>query len=154
MQIKNNNSILEILSDKTTIYFDTNDKSVKIEDLWVSFPWEYEKWWILLEVKEYEEKLFYKFSIEAKSLVIISDDNFEQKEEILSFFWDVDILVIIWTKASVKIFESIEARVVIPYWETKDLFLNTLWQSTEEIEVFKSKQEFLADETEFVNLAF
>ncbi len=150
MEIVNNKWIIQINSK---VFFDTKNSSVKIDDLDVNFPWEYEKWGILLEVKEYESKLFYNFSINWKTLLIITNDKFEQKEEILSFFWDVDVLLIIWTKDSVKVFENIESRVVIPYWEWKDIFLNTLWQTGEEIKVYKSKADSPSDETEFVNLA-
>lgn len=153
MEIKNNNNILEITTNsKDKVSFNTETKKVKIDDLEVSFPWEYEKSGILLEVKEYREKLFYSFSIEAKHLLIISDDDFEHAEEIYSFFWDVDILVIIWTKAAVKIFENIEARIVIPYGETKDLFLQSLGQNIEEQDSYKIKSELPIDNTEFVNL--
>jgi len=39
------------------------------------------------------------------------------KEEITSFFGDVDILLIVGTKNSPKIVENIEARVVVPFGE-------------------------------------
>jgi hypothetical protein len=118
----------------------------------VTFPWEYEKSWILLEVKEYNDKLFYNFLIDWKHLVIIPDDSFEIKEDILEFFWDVDILIIKWSAASAKIFENIESKIVIPYGEAKDIFLNTLWQNIEEVNVYKQKGELPIDSTEFVNL--
>jgi len=80
--------------------------------LFKKHQWEYEKSWNLLEVKEYTELLFYKFLIDGKHMCIIYSDSFELKEEIVSFFGDVDILLIIWTKDAVKIFENIEAKVV------------------------------------------
>ena len=140
-------------SSKSNIILDTNTLEVKIDDLGVNFPGEYEKSWILLEVKEYSDNLFYSFTIESNHLVIINSDNFELKEEILSFFWDVDILIIIWTKQSAKIFESIEARLVVPFGESKDTFLNTLWQHIEETTSYKLKWDFSLEDTEFVNLA-
>ena len=153
LEIYNDNSNLIIqTSSKKEIVLDKDSLEVKLDNFNVSYPWEYEKSWILLEVKEFEEKLFYNFLIEWKRLVIINNDSFELKEEILSFFWDVDILVIIGSKESAKIFENIEAKVVVPYWESKDIFLNTLWQHREEEEVFKLKWEFAIDATEFVNL--
>jgi len=39
-----------------------------------------------LEVKEYDQKLFYNFFMEEKHIVLVPYDNFELKEEILSFF--------------------------------------------------------------------
>lgn len=153
MDIRFKNNILEVESNsKSVIYFDTLKNELKIDDLFVSYPWEYEKSGILLEVKEYQNNLFYSFSVDSKHILFILTDEFDLKEEILSFFWDVDVLVIIWTKKSVKIFENIEARVVVPYWEGKDLFLQTLWQNIEEVKNFKLKWEFSLENTEFVNL--
>lgn len=139
-------------SSKNTINIDTNSFDVTIDDLSVVHPWEFEKSWILLEVKEYSDILFYSFTVDSKHIVIITNDKFELKEEILSFFWDVDVLVIVWSKESAKIFESIEARVVVPFWEWKSTFLTTLWQHTEEVDSYKLKWEFSADSTEFINL--
>ena len=62
MEIRNKNNILEIESNsKSIIYFDEAKKQLKIDDLDVSYPWEYEKSGILLEVKEYFDNLFYSF---------------------------------------------------------------------------------------------
>jgi hypothetical protein len=49
----------------------------------VTFPGEYEKSGILLEVKEYAGILFYKFLMLDYHLVIIQSDSFELTEEIL-----------------------------------------------------------------------
>jgi len=139
-------------SDKKEIILNKETFEVLLDWFDVTFPWEYEKSWILLEVKEYNEKLFYSFQNEWNHIVIITHDNFELKEEILTFFWDVDILIIIWTKDAAKVFENIEAKMVIPFWEGKEIFLNTLWQHKEEEESFKLKSELDWETTEFVNL--
>ena len=150
----NNKSGVIVLKDsnKKEIDFNTKTLIVKVDWFDVSYPWEYEKSEILLEVKEYEDILFYKFLIESKHIVIVSSDSFELKEEILSFFWDVDILIIVWSKQSAKNFENIEAKLVICYGEWKDVFLNTLGQHIEEVESYKIKSELEVDRTEFVNL--
>jgi hypothetical protein len=154
MEIFNKSNVLNIISSsKAIVSFDINSNEVKINNLEVSFPWEYEKSWILLEVKEYAWLLFYSFTIDSKHLVIITNDKFELKEDILSFFWDVDILIIPWTRESVKIYENIEARVVVPYWPSKQLFLAELGQSIEEVSNYKVKWELLEDTSEFVNLS-
>lgn len=153
IEIFNRNTDLIISSGKKEVVFNTISENILLDDFEVSYPWEYEKSWILLEVKEYFDKLFYNLLIEGNHIVIITSDSFDLKEEILSFFWDVDILIIIWTKQATKIFENIESKVVIPYWEGKLLFLSTLWQHTEEISVYKVKSEKSLDSTEFVNLA-
>lgn len=146
------NNLLIQDSNKKEIILNIESIEVKLDWFDVSYPWEYEKSWILLEVKEFEEKLFYNFLIESKHIVIIPSDSFELKEEILTFFWDVDILIIKWTKEAAKIFENIEAKIVIPYWESKDIFLNTLGQHIVEEDIYKLKWEFSIDNTEFVNL--
>lgn len=153
MEIVNNSWIIEITSNsKSKIFFNTKDSTVSIDTLEVSHPWEFEKSWILLEVKEYNEILFYSFTIDQKHLVIISNDKFELKEEILSFFWDVDVLIITWSKESATIFENIEARIVVPYGEWKQTFLTTLWQHNEEVESYKLKWDLSIDSTSFINL--
>ena len=154
MEIRKKKNILEIESDsKWIIYFDEETKEVKIWDLIVSYPWEYEKSGILLEVKEYSWELFYSFAVDSKHIFFVLTDNFELKEEIVSFFWDVDVLIIVWTKKSVNIFENIEARVVIPYGEGKDLFLQSLWQNISPVSNYKLKSDLSLENTDFVNLA-
>lgn len=153
MEIRKKKNILEIESDsKWIIYFDEETKEVKIWDLIVSYPWEYEKSGILLEVKEYSWELFYSFAVDSKHIFFVLTDNFELKEEIVSFFWDVNVLIIVWTKKSVNIFENIEARVVIPYGEGKDLFLQSLWQNISPVSNYKLKSDLSLENTEFVNL--
>lgn len=153
MEIKNKDNFLIIESEnKSNIFLEKEKKEVKIDDLDVSFPWEYEKSGILLEVKKYSWDLFYSFSVDWKHVLFVLNDEFELKEEILTFFWDVDLLVIIWTKKAVKIFENIEARVVVPYGEGKDIFLQSLAQNLEEQKSYKLKN-LSQEETEFVNLA-
>ena len=153
MELRFKKNLLEVESNsKNIISFDKDTKEIKIDDLSVSYPWEYEKSGILLEVKEYEKNLFYSFSVDSKHLLFVLVDNFELKEEILSFFGDVDVLVIPGTKNSVKIYENIEARVVIPYGEEKSMFFQTLWKNPESVSSFKLKWEFSPDSTDFVNL--
>lgn len=152
IEIFNRDKNLIVTSDKKEIVFNTSNLEITLDWFEVSHPWEYEKSWILLEVKEYFNSLFYNFLIEWHHIVFVTSDHFELKEDILSFFWDVDVLIIIWTKQATKVFENIEAKIVIPYSEWKDLFLSTLWQHIEEVELFKIKGELPIDTTEFVNL--
>jgi len=153
LDIKYKNSDLIITDwEKKEISFNIDSKKVILDWFDISYPWEYEKSGILVEVKEYQEELYYNFLIDKKRLVIITKDNFELKEEILSFFGDVDVLIIISSKEAAKIFESIEAKMVIPYGESKDMFLHTLGQNIEEVKSYKVKWDFSLDSTEFVNL--
>ncbi|MBW7954194.1 hypothetical protein H3C61_00040 [Candidatus Gracilibacteria bacterium] len=152
IEIFNKNDLLQIKSENNLIYIDIIKKEIKIGDYLVNFPGEYEKSGILLEIKEFENKLFYSFLIEQKVVFVLFEDNFEQKEEIMSFFGDIDILLVTGTKEAVKIVENIESRVIIPFGDAKDIFLNTLGQHKEEVENFKLKQEIGIENTEFINL--
>lgn len=153
VEIFNKNEILQIKnSDNVIVSVDIKNKEVSISDYKIDFPGEYEKSWILLEVLEKNQKMFYSFLIEWNTVVVIFDDDFEMKEEVMSFFWDVDVLLIVWSKNSPKIVENIEARVVIPFWEWKDMFFHTLSQHKEEIDTFKLKSEMWVENTEFINL--
>ena len=153
IELSNNNWVIQIkTSNKSSIFLDTGSKKVHIDSMDVGHPGEFEKSGILLEVKEFSDILFYSFTVDGKHIVIITDENFELKEEILSFFPDVDILIITGSKESAKIFENIEARVVVPYGEGKHTFLTTLGQHTEEVDTYKLKWETSLDSTEFVNL--
>ncbi|MDD3145388.1 MAG: hypothetical protein PHV23_04730 [Candidatus Gracilibacteria bacterium] len=153
MEILNNSGVIEVISNsKNKILFDTQTNEVSIDGLNVSHPGEFEKAGILLEAKEYNNIIFYSFTIDTKHLVIISNDSFELKEEILSFFGDVDVLIIVGSKESAKIFENIEARLVVPYGPGKQTFLTTLGQHTEEVSSYKLKGEMSDDISEFVNL--
>lgn len=137
---------------KKHVRFDTKTEKLYLGNFDVSHPGEYEKFGVLLEVKQYGEILFYKMLIEGRHVCIVTADKFELKEEILSFFGDIDVLIIVGTKNAVKIFENIEAKVVIPYTEWKAVFLNTLSQHWEEVSKYKVTGDINGDVTEFVNL--
>lgn len=154
LEIFNENTLLKVKnSDNKVIVVDTVNKKVSIDDFWIDYPGEYEKSWILSEVFEYEQKLFYSIHNEQKLIMVIFDEVNEIKEELLEFFGDVDVLLVAWTKNMQKLIENIETRVVIPFGEGKDVLLNTLWQHKEEISSFKLKQEMWEENTEYVNLA-
>lgn len=139
-------------ADKNEITFSFATDRVEMWDFDVSYPGEYEKSGNLLEVKEYENTLFYKFLVDTKHICIVPKENFELKEEILEFFGDVDVLLIKGSKASFKTFENIEAKMVIPYGEEKDLFLTAGGQHPETVQVVKVGAELDGDRTDFINL--
>ena len=56
------------------------------------------------------------------------------------------------SKNAGKIFENIEAKMVIPYGESQSTFLTTVGQHTEPVKSHKIKGDFALDATEFVNL--
>ncbi len=155
LEISNNDKKIIIKNssdDNLVINYDNSE--ISIWDLVIDMPWEYEKSGILLLAKKYNEDMFYNIIVEKKHILVFFVDNFEIKEEIIDFFWDIDILFIPWNKESTKIFENIETRTVIPFWEAKDIFLQNLWQHTlEEVETYKVKSELESLDTTFVNLA-
>lgn len=146
------NDIVISTKEKKEITFNTLSTIVKLDWLDVNFPWEYEKSEILLEVKQFEQKLIYKFHVEWYIVIILPAESFEKLEDILPFFGDIDLLILLGTKTSVKLYENIEAKIVVPYGEEKSIFLATLWQHKEEVETFRIKGEIAGDTTEFVFL--
>ncbi len=148
---KNDKLVIASASKKEVIY-DFVTKDVSIDEFSVSNQWEYEKSNILAEVKSYENNFFYSFSIDWYHVFIVTTDTFELSEEILSFFGDIDVLLLPGSKNSVKIYENVEAKVVIPYGEWKDIFLTSLSAHKEEVDLYKVKWEILGDVTEFINL--
>ena len=73
--------------DKNEVSFNIETNEILLDWFNITHAWEYEKSWILVEVKEYVWSFYYNFLIEKKRVIIIPNDNFELKEEILSFFW-------------------------------------------------------------------
>ncbi len=155
LEINNNDKKIIIKnSSNDDLVINYESSEVSIWDFIIDMPWEFEKSGILLQAKKYNEEMFYNIIVEKKHILVFFVDNFEIKEEIIDFFWDIDILFIPWTKEATKVFENIETRTVIPFWEAKDIFLQNLWQHTlEEVETYKVKSELESLETIFVNLA-
>lgn len=148
---KNNNLIVQNSSKKEVI-FNIETKEAFIESFSISAQWEYEKWSILAEVKYYKELFFYNLTIDWYKVLIITSNTFELSEEILSFFWDIDLLILPGSKNTIKVYENIEAKIVLPYWEWKDVFFAAISQHKEEVESIKIKWSSLWDVTEFINL--
>lgn len=154
MEITLKNNILQVKDvNNVCINCDTHWHTLSIGEYAIDFPGEYEKSWILAEAYEFDDKIFYRCMIEGKVVVFLFYDDFELKEEIISFFGDIDVLCIIWTKHAAKITENIEAKVVIPFGEAKDIFLNNVGQSHPElVTIWKSRWEIPGDTTVFINL--
>lgn len=139
-------------SDKKEIVFDIEKWLIMLDGFDVNFPWEYEKWGILLEVKNYKDILFYNFKVDWTHITIIPTDKFDPEEEILKFLDSVEVLIIKWTKDAAKTFDNIETKVVVPYWEMKSWFFTALWQTPEEIDSYKIKSDISWDNTEYINI--
>lgn len=153
LEIKKNDNIISVInSDKIEISFDIESKKILLDSLDISFPWEYEKGWVLAWVKQIWDNLFYSFKTENQIVVILPVDTFDINEENLSFLSWADVTIIKWSQAWVKTFENIESRIVVPYWEEKHKFLAQEWDHSEEVSSFKVKAEIL-DQVQIVNLA-
>lgn len=142
--------IISINADKKEITF--NDWLVNTDWLDINFPWEYEKSWIMTHVIEKDWKLLYQIRFDWKIIGYLNFDELEVTEDIVDFFWNIDILVIKWSKTSIKIFENLESKVVVPFWEWKDVFFSTLWQHVEVTNNFKIKSDLDESWVIFVNL--
>ncbi|EKE30183.1 MAG: hypothetical protein ACD_2C00030G0001 [uncultured bacterium (gcode 4)] len=136
--------------DKKEIVFD--NETVLLDWLLLDFPGEYEKSWIMAHVILKNWNIIFQMRFLDKNIWYICHDELEIDEEVADFFWDIDVLVIKWTKNSIKIFENLEAKYVVPYGETKDIFFSTLWQHPESVTSMKIKEQLGENEVIFVNL--
>ncbi|NDK08422.1 hypothetical protein EOM39_04205 [Candidatus Gracilibacteria bacterium] len=148
---KKNNLIIQN-SSKKEVVFNIENNDVSIDGFSISNQGEYEKGSILAEVKDYKGILYYNLTIDTQRVVVVTDDSCDLSEEILSFFGDVDLLILPGSKNSVKVYENIEAKMVLPYGEGKDVFFTAISQHKEEVESIKIKGSIQGDVTEFVNL--
>lgn len=153
MEITLNQNILSIVTDKKTLKFGA--EGLEIDGLKIEMPGEYEKSGVLLQTRRIGENLVHELQIERKIVGYIPAEILEPTEDLVAFFDDLDILLISGSKSDIKIFESLESRVVIPYGEWRDGFLQSIGQaSLEAVEKYKSKEsDFSGETTVFVKLA-
>ncbi len=150
MEIYKKNWSIAISSNKKEIEF--ANRKIIVDEMIIDMPWEYEKSWILAQALKFNDKLLFQLKIENKNVAYIEYDDLDITEDISSFLWNIDILIILWSKNSIKIFENLEARSVLPFWEQKDIFFNTLWQHPEPTKNFKLKEFQSETEVIFINL--
>lgn len=136
--------------DKKDISFE--DWIVNLDWLVLDFPGEYEKSWIMAHAIEKWEKLIFQIRFLDKIIGYINYEDLVVDEEVVDFFWDIDILIIKWSKESIKTFENLEAKFVVPYWEHKEIFFSTLGQHTEVVSSLRIKEQAGENEVTFVNL--
>jgi hypothetical protein len=151
MEITLQNALPVIVTEKKSIQlWDT----LVIDWLEITLPGEYEKSGVLLNSKMVNGHLLHDLHIERKSVGFIPASIIECTEELMAFYGDLDILFIEWKKEDIKIFESLEARIVVPYGEQKDIFLLGVWQAElEGVDKFKTKEsDFEGETTLFVKL--
>lgn len=118
-------------------------------------PGEYEKSGVLLQTRLIGENLVHELQVERKIIGYVPAEILEPTDALIAFFEDLDVLLISGSKSDIQIFEALEARVVIPYGEFRDGFLQSIGQaSLEAVDKYKSKEtDFSGESTVFVKLA-
>lgn len=151
MELYEQNGFVAINSEKREILL--GEGFVEIEGMKIDFPGEYEKSGVLVHVADHASGLLFSLRLEDRDVAYIGTDTLEITEEIADFFRDVDLLVLKGTKNAVKLFENLEARLVVPYGEEKSVFLTALGQNLEPVAKYKTKElDFEGETTGFVHL--
>lgn len=150
LSLKNGNVV--VVSDKKEIEF--LPSAMSLDGLMIDFPGEYEKSGFMLNFHEIQEKKLFVVRVEGHNIAYIPTDTLEITEEVVDFFGNIDVLVILGDKNSTKIFENLETRIVVPYGQEADIFLTSLGQNIESVDKYKSKEsDFENDGVIFVKLA-
>ena len=154
MEISLVQNILTITTEKKQVLLGQDD-TLTIDGLTIDMPGEYEKSGILLQTRRIDGILIHELQVERKIVGYIPASVTEASEWIIAFFDNLDILLVSGSKNDNKILEALESRVVIPYGESRDSFLQSVGQSElEAIEKYKSKEaDFGGETTIFVRLA-
>ncbi len=141
-----------ITTDKKLVQF--QQENLIIDGLVIDTPGEYEKSGVLVHSVLVNGVLVHELQVERKIVGYIPTSITDTSEELMAFFGDLDLLLIGGTKEDIKIFETMEARLVVPYGESRDQFLMAVGQSAlESVEKFKSKEsDFEGETTVFVRL--
>lgn len=151
MELYEKDGHVAISSEKREIFL--GEGFIDIEGMKIDFPGEYEKSGVLVHVMDHPSGLMFTLRFEDRDVAYIETDVLEITEEIADFFRDVDLLVLKGTKNAVKLFENLEARLVVPYGEEKSIFLTALGQNLEPVAKYKTKElDFEGEATGFVHL--
>lgn len=152
MEISLKDGAVAITSEKREILL--GGGFVEIEGMRIDFPGEYEKSGILVHVMDHPSGLLFTLRMEDRDVAYVETDALEVTEAIADFYRDVDVLVLKGTKTAVKLFENLEARLVVPYGEERSAFLSALGQNVEAVAKYKTKElDFEGETTGFVHLA-
>lgn len=152
MELSLKDGFVSISSEKREILL--GEGFVDIECMRIDFPGEYEKSGILVHVLDHPSGLLFTLRLEDRDVAYVETDVLEVTEAIADFFRDVDVLVLKGTKNAVKLFENLEARLVVPYGEERSAFLAALGQNVEAVAKYKTKElDFEGESTGFVHLA-
>lgn len=154
MDITSQNNQIIITSDKKDIIF-SDASSISLDGMIIDFHGEYEKSGFLTEFKEIEGTPLFTLRVEGKNIAYIPTDKLEITEKVVDFLGNIDVLILPGDKNATKIFENLEARMVVPYGEETPLFLSSLGQNIEMVEKYKTKEvDFESESTVFVRLRY
>ena len=152
MDITSRNNQIVITSDKKEIVFQSAD-TIVLDGLVIDFFGEYEKSGFLATFHEVEGKNLFALRVEGKNIAYVPTDTLEVTEKVVDFLGNIDILILPGDKNATKIFENLEARMVVPYGEESPLFLSSLGQNIEMVDKYKTKEtDFETEATVFVRL--
>lgn len=102
---------------------------------------------------EVEGKQLFTLRVEGKNIAYVPTDTLEVTEKVVDFLGNIDILILPGDKNATKIFENLEARMVVPYGEETPLFLSSLGQNIEMVDKYKTKEvDFEGEATVFVRV--
>ncbi len=152
MDITSRDNQIVITSDKKEIVFQSPNVIV-LDGLVIDFFGEYEKSGFLATFHEVDGKNLFTLRVEGKNIAYVPTDTLEITEKVVDFLGNIDILILPGDKNATKIFENLEARMVIPYGEEAPLFLSSLGQNIEMVDKFKTKEtDFESEATVFVRV--
>ncbi len=152
MDITSRDNQIVITSDKKEIVFQSPN-AIVLDGLVIDFFGEYEKSGFLATFHEVDGKNLFTLRVEGKNIAYVPTDTLEITEKVVDFLGNIDILILPGDKNATKIFENLEARMVIPYGEEAPLFLSSLGQNIEMVDKFKTKEtDFESEATVFVRV--
>lgn len=152
MDITSRNNQIVITSDKKEIVFE-GPNSIVLDGLKLDFFGEYEKSGFLATFHEVEGKNLFTLRVEGKNIAFVPTDVLEITEKVVDFLGNIDVLILPGDKNATKIFENLEARMVVPYGEEAPIFLSSLGQNIEMVDKFKTKEsDFETEATVFVRV--
>lgn len=152
MDITSRDNQIVITSDKKEIVFAT-PTSIVLDGMIIDFFGEYEKSGFLANFQEIEGKPLFSLRVEGKNIAYIPTDTLEITEKVVDFLGNIDILILPGDKNATKIFENLEARMVVPYGEETPVFLSSLGQNIEMADKFKTKEsDFESESAVFVRV--
>ena len=139
MDITSRNNQIVITSDKKEISLQSTE-SIVLDGMTIDFFGEYEKSGFLATFHEVEGKNLFTLRVEGKNIAYVPTDTLEITEKVVDFLGNIDILILPGDKNATKIFENLEARMVIPYGEGTPVFLSSLGQNIEMADKYKTKE--------------